>query len=107
MSRNPWDPDHILIENGALHGILDWGDAGWGDPASDFAIAAFWGVLPEALAHYGGPMDAGFAERARHAAACMIAGQIAFAAVSGKEEFTRDGLAALNRFRAGGDPSRR
>ena len=36
---------HLLVENGALAGIIDWGDAHFGDPACDLTIV--WTFLPE------------------------------------------------------------
>ena len=29
-------PENILVHDGRLAALIDWGDAGWGDPASDF-----------------------------------------------------------------------
>ncbi|MEW9033228.1 MAG: phosphotransferase [Planifilum fimeticola] len=37
--------DHVLIRNGRLSGVIDWGDACLGDPALDFA--ALWHELGE------------------------------------------------------------
>jgi aminoglycoside phosphotransferase (APT) family kinase protein len=60
-------PEHILLTaDGDLSGVIDWGDAGVGDPAIDFA----WLLhrAPEAgeraLAAYGGAPDERFRERA-------------------------------------------
>ena len=36
-------PGNLLVDNGRLSAIIDWGGAGWGDPAQDFAPA--WAVL--------------------------------------------------------------
>lgn len=59
--------EHILIRNGRLSGVIDWGDACWGDPALDFA--ALWHDMGETLAretarHYTGQQDATFWIRA-------------------------------------------
>ena len=60
--------EHILLrEPGTVTGVIDWGDAGIGDPACDFAgIYAWIGQqgLDTALRHYTAPMDPGFLERA-------------------------------------------
>lgn len=40
--------DHVLIRNGRLSGVIDWGDACLGDPALDFA--ALWHELGETFA---------------------------------------------------------
>jgi len=60
-------PEHVLLtSDGDLAGVIDWGDAGVGDPAIDFA----WLLhrAPEAgeraLAAYGGAPDERFRERA-------------------------------------------
>lgn len=48
--------ENVLVADHQLSAILDWGDAGWGDPAADFRYlpARF---LPEALAGYGPTPD--------------------------------------------------
>jgi aminoglycoside phosphotransferase (APT) family kinase protein len=30
-------PEHLLVHDGVLHGVIDWGDARLGDPALDYA----------------------------------------------------------------------
>jgi aminoglycoside phosphotransferase (APT) family kinase protein len=60
-------PEHVLAgPGGDLAGVIDWGDAGIGDPAIDFA----WLLHAEpvelgdrALAAYGGPADERFLDR--------------------------------------------
>lgn len=42
---------NLLVEDGALTAILDWGDAGWGDPALEFACFPLR-VVPAALRAY-------------------------------------------------------
>ncbi|WP_170109643.1 phosphotransferase [Melghirimyces profundicolus] len=59
--------DHLLVRNGHLSGVIDWGDARSGDPAHDFA--ALWKDLGEAFArevarHYTPETDSAFWERA-------------------------------------------
>lgn len=39
-------PGNLLVDDGRLNAIIDWGGAGWGDTAQDFAPA--WAVLTEA-----------------------------------------------------------
>jgi aminoglycoside phosphotransferase (APT) family kinase protein len=56
--------DHLLLDpaTGDLAGVIDWGDLSIGDPAQDFCgLPASW--LPTLLAHYGGAVDATFADR--------------------------------------------
>ncbi len=43
---------NVMSERGRLTGIIDWGDAGWGDSAVDFAYFPA-SLLPMALAEYG------------------------------------------------------
>jgi aminoglycoside phosphotransferase (APT) family kinase protein len=45
-------PDHLLVRDGRLAGVIDWGDARLGDPALDYAWLlngpfADWGVDPD------------------------------------------------------------
>ncbi len=62
---------HLLVgEDGALCGVIDWGDVHVGDPALDLSIA--WSFLPEEArptfrAHYGGVDEASWC-RARQRA---------------------------------------
>jgi aminoglycoside phosphotransferase (APT) family kinase protein len=55
-------PRNILIDQGAITGIIDWGDVACGDPATD--LAAIWmlftdpSVRESALAAYGSVSDA-------------------------------------------------
>jgi aminoglycoside phosphotransferase (APT) family kinase protein len=56
-------PEHLLCREGALVGVIDWGDARIGDPALDFA----WllrALGEPVLAAYDGRVDPGFRERA-------------------------------------------
>ncbi|HEU5086452.1 MAG TPA: phosphotransferase, partial [Roseiflexaceae bacterium] len=61
-------PQNILVENGALSGIIDWGDMTGGDCATD--LAAIWMLFDdaqarrEALAAYG-PISQATMRRAR------------------------------------------
>lgn len=41
---------NVLVENGAISGVIDWGDLCAGDPATD--LAALWTVLPDAVARH-------------------------------------------------------
>jgi aminoglycoside phosphotransferase (APT) family kinase protein len=61
-------PAHILVKaTGDLAGVIDWGDAGPGDPASDFAwiLPHALGIGERALAAYGGSPDPTFRDRVR------------------------------------------
>ncbi len=66
-------PDHVLVdpESGALTGIIDWTDAGVGDPALDFVVllGAFgWPFVESMLTAYPHDLDDGFATRLSYAA---------------------------------------
>lgn len=55
----------MALPDGSFSGILDWGDAGWGDPAFDFSTLPLWAV-PWALEGYrevGCATDPGFCGR--------------------------------------------
>jgi aminoglycoside phosphotransferase (APT) family kinase protein len=43
--RGDLHPRNVLIEKGRLTGVIDWGDLGRGDRASD--LASIWMLLPE------------------------------------------------------------
>lgn len=44
-------PGNMVVDDGALVGFIDWGSAGWGDPALDFSALWAWAV-PVALRGY-------------------------------------------------------
>ncbi len=59
--------EHLLLAGDDVAGLLDWSDAAFGDPASDFAAIYPWGgepLLQAMLAAYGDPGPA-FETRAR------------------------------------------
>jgi aminoglycoside phosphotransferase (APT) family kinase protein len=63
-------PEHVLVapRGGWITGIIDWGDAMWGDPARDFIfLLEDWGedFLAWALEGYGRAEDATFLQRVR------------------------------------------
>jgi aminoglycoside phosphotransferase (APT) family kinase protein len=49
--HNDLGPTNVLVNGGRLAALIDWGDAGWGDPALDFAYLPLRAV-PAALAGY-------------------------------------------------------
>ncbi len=73
---------HLLVDaQGALTGVIDWGDVCCGDPSADLALVYTW--LP-ASARAGffeayGPVDAQTLARARAIAACYGARLLAYA----------------------------
>ena len=51
--------DHILLENGSVHGVLDFGDVGWNDPDYDFMylFVEFGNTFVEEIAQRYGHTD--------------------------------------------------
>lgn len=91
--------DHLLLdpETGDLNGVIDWGDMSVGDPAQDFCgVPAAW--LPTILAHYGGTLDATFAERVAFYRALGPYHTLLFGLHTGGEPFIARGLADLRGF---------
>ena len=88
--------DHLLLEpeTGDLAGVIDWGDLSIGDPAQDFCgLPTDW--LPALLAHYGGPVDATFADRVAFYRALGPYHTLHFGLRTGGEPFIARGLAEL------------
>jgi aminoglycoside phosphotransferase (APT) family kinase protein len=56
-------PRHLVIEHGALAGVIDWGDVHLGDPALDLSVAVAW--LPSAFFEAYGEVDRDTLDRAR------------------------------------------
>jgi aminoglycoside phosphotransferase (APT) family kinase protein len=91
-------PEHILVTaDGDLAGVIDWGDAGLGDPAIDFA----WLLhrVPEAgeraLAAYGGSADERFRVRARFYDLLGPWYEVTHGLDAGEPAFVASGLAGI------------
>ena len=83
--------DHVLMDDatGTILGVIDWADAGFGDPAMDFIEATIWlgpEFLERALAAYRHPVDAGFGARVRYGASVVALLNLAFALERGDTE---------------------
>ena len=92
--------EHLLVADGRLSGIVDWGDAAVSDPAVDFArLLRDFGqaFLDDALAAYGGPPDAGFAERVLFVARCAALEDLAYGVATGRAEYSTAARASLGR----------
>jgi len=95
LTHGDLQPEHVLVgAGGDLVGVLDWEEAGVGDPASDFA---WWlHALPDqgerALAAYGGAPDAAFRQRARALHALMPWHDVAHGLATEQERLVADGL---------------
>jgi aminoglycoside 2''-phosphotransferase len=92
--------DHILYDaaRGALAGIIDWGDAGIGDPALDFVglLGDYGQAFAEAtLAAYLGERDAAFWQRVRFYEAAAPVHEMLFGLRVVDEAHIRRGLEQL------------
>jgi len=82
LAHDDLTEDHILAgADGTLAGVIDFGDAAWGDPASDFAW--FWrlgeGCVDEVLSHYGhAALDPELKQPSRWNYARFLINQIAY-----------------------------
>lgn len=88
--------DHLLLDprTGNLAAVIDWGDIAIGDPAQDCCgLPAAW--LPTLLAHYGGTIDATFADRVAFYRSLGPYHALLFGLRAGGEPFIARGLAEL------------
>ncbi len=90
---------HVLVDQGELSGVIDWGDVCVGDPAIDLPF--FWSFLPPdardgILEHYG-PIDHEARIRARVLAIMLCAVLTLYARHEGHEALERESLAGLAR----------
>jgi aminoglycoside 2''-phosphotransferase len=99
-------PEHVLVtEDGALAGVIDWGDAALGDPAIDFA--GFLHDLGEAfarqaIASWDGPRAADETGETLLARAWFYARLaplhgVRFGLMTGQEDYVRNGVQGLRR----------
>ena len=90
---------HLLVDNGAISGVIDWGDMCLADPANDLML--MWSWLSPAgrdrfVAEYG-PVDEEGRLGARVLALSLCAIQAAYARDVGHESLLRESLAELER----------
>ena len=98
VTHNDLGPEHILVgATGGLAGVIDWEEAGIGDPVWDFAwiLGARPGAGERALAAYGGLPDPGFRERGRFSFMLMPWHEVIYGLDTGKETFVHSGLAGV------------
>lgn len=91
-------PDHVLLTpDGDLAGVIDWGDAGVGDPAIDFAwlLHRAPDAGERALAAYGGAADERFRERARFYDRIGPWYEVTHGLDTDRPAFVRSGLAGI------------
>jgi aminoglycoside phosphotransferase (APT) family kinase protein len=98
LVHNDVGPDHVLLDaRGAPRGVIDWGDARLGDPATDFAGIWRWLGRPgvtAALSRYPGT-DAGLLERARYRTAHLAFEILVQGAEFGRKDYVREGRRML------------
>jgi aminoglycoside phosphotransferase (APT) family kinase protein len=90
---------HVLVDDGSLTGVIDWGDCCTGDPSIDLQLA--WSMLPpegrEAfLAEYGA-VDGDVHSRARVLALGLCAMLAIYAHSVGNANLLRESVAGLER----------
>jgi aminoglycoside phosphotransferase (APT) family kinase protein len=105
--------EHVLCEpNGRPTAVIDWGDAGWGNPLGDFVGLWAWGgdaAAGAALAAAGRTLYAGEWQRLRLWGACYALGTFRYGYKDGQEALTRPALEWLARMERTGqlhDPGR-
>ena len=91
---------HLLVRDGALAGVIDWGDLCRGDPAVD--LMAYWMALPgfarpDFLRAYGHPLREDQLLRARVWALVCCSGLLEYARDVGDERLARAAAGSLER----------
>jgi aminoglycoside phosphotransferase (APT) family kinase protein len=90
---------HVLVDDGGLSGVIDWGDVCRADPAIDFTLV--WSTLPAAarpqfFAEYGAVPEDGLL-RARVLSIFLCAVLAVHARHEGLEQLERESVASLER----------
>jgi aminoglycoside 2''-phosphotransferase len=92
------DPEHILVNQDGLSGVIDWEDAAAGDPAIDFA-GLYWMNTPagfaRVLAHYSRPVEPSFERRAAFYATIAPFHEIRFGLEKDDPGYTHAGIRAV------------
>lgn len=92
--------EHILFDSSRIEfsGIIDWSDAGIGDPALDISAFVHWGsasVLAHAMSAYDRPVNEALLRRAHYFAAARGVADVTFGLERGRTEYVVGGLKAL------------
>jgi aminoglycoside phosphotransferase (APT) family kinase protein len=92
-------PEHLYLDakTHRLTGLIDWGDACFGDPAQDVAGLGFL-VPPERMALWLDDADPGILERARYRVLAAAAHTIYFGVRESNERYRESGLRTLDRW---------
>lgn len=99
MIHNDLCSEHLLLDKSLarITGVLDWGDAEFGDPAMDFAGLLQWlgpAFLEEVLQAYSLETDPDIRTRVRFLACCEGVGDIHYGLETGKKAFALAGARA-------------
>lgn len=86
--------DHVLMaaDSGRILGVIDWADAGFGDPAIDLIEATLWlgpAFLERFLSRYAHPVDPGLRARVRYGASVIALLNVAYAIERGQEQLAQ------------------
>ena len=91
--------EHVLLDEGTLTGVIDWGDVAVSDRAADFAGVFHWGgdhFVDSVLAEYGDTVQGGELARARFMAAYRGVADVKFGRETGRPEYVQAGIRALS-----------
>lgn len=89
---------HLLERGGHLAGVIDFGDAGFGDPAVDFAgilADGGWRAVDDVARFYDRPLGAGFHERVEFRYWIAPLHDIRYGLETGEERYVGLGRSAL------------
>lgn len=106
MLHNDFYPEHLLVEESSLSGVIDWGDVAIADPARDLAGLFSWLGTPclhSGIATYtklraarlGTDAASRLTERARFFSVCRALEDLDYGTRAGREEYVRVGLRTL------------
>ena len=98
LTHGDLGPEHVLVSmTGDLTGVLDWEEAGVGDPVWDFAwwLHAMPSVGNRMLGAYGGAPDAAFFARARACYLMMPFHEVVFGLDGGLDAFVASGVGGI------------
>jgi aminoglycoside phosphotransferase (APT) family kinase protein len=93
--------EHVIVDRNVVSGVIDWGDAGFGDPAYDFGLVyrdCGIDVMSRTFETYRascGGVDEGLVERAMFYGKCASLEDIEYGITNRKKEYFDKGLASL------------
>lgn len=99
--HNDLGAEHILVHEGKISGVIDWGDTARTDPARDFGLLyrdLGPKVLAEAVSAYSWSAriaEPELIERAVFYGKCRVFENIAYGVNVGRREYTDEGIASL------------